>query len=401
MIRNLLFAGLFLLQWSCINAQSEPERKMVFDAFQFEMPEGFSPVYEGPALTLNSDPSIFSCSFVLIQTLGGSDNPEINFEDSWNALIVPALANGSSERKTWKDDRNRWKGYAGSTTVMSDTLKLQFELHTYTRNDRHVSAMFFFEPEKCKKEYELFLQTLALADDASENGPPARDYYVTSDPAFLSQEKLTGVWTLEHNDSADYFTYFEKENFITFLDNGDFYNGLLPYGSFHTDRENLKNDNALKTLWGNYKIEGNSGSITLPSDREQVPVTLLNNTLITVGEERYIKSRSVSGYRLEGVWSAEFSGIVSRLELNLAGRFIDSGIFKSFHDVRPWLFADENGGEGIYQIYDHTVYLKYDDGRERALSFVNPGNFDLRETNSLVLIAGNPFKKIPGEIVTY
>jgi hypothetical protein len=114
-----------------------------------------------------------------------------------------------------------------------------------------------------------------------------------------------------------------------------------------------------------------------------------------------VRCKSVSNYRLEGAWETDFSGVSNKLTLNLADRFTDTGIFKSLHNVDPWLFADEEGGEGNYQIYDHTIYFEYDDGRTRSLSLVNPGYFDLRETNALLLIAGKPFKKIPGETVTY
>ena len=53
-------------------------------------------------------------------------------------------------------------------------------------------------------------------------------------------------------DSAGYFTYIEPENFVTFMDNGHVYNALLPYGSFHQDREQLQKDDALKYQWGSF-----------------------------------------------------------------------------------------------------------------------------------------------------
>jgi hypothetical protein len=261
--------------------------------------------------------------------------------------------------------------------------------------------MFFFQPDKCESDHKLFLQYLSLADDASENGPPARDYYVTREPRFLSRDTLTGVWTLVQEDSAGYFKYIEKENFITFLDNGDFYNSLMPYGSFHVDREKLQKDDALKIKWGKYDIDVSHITINTPSERRPVAVTVLNDTLISAGEYQFVRCKSVSNYRLEGVWETDFSGVSNRLTLNLVNRFTDTGIFKSLHNVDPWLFAEEEGGEGKYQIYDHTIFLEYADGRTRSLSLVNPGYFDLRETNDLLLIGGNPFKKIPGETVTH
>jgi hypothetical protein len=43
----------------------------------------------------------------------------------------------------------------------------------------------------------------------------------------------------------------------------------------------------------------------------------------------------------------------------------------------------------------------YDDGRTRTLSLVDPGYFDLKESNALLLIGGRPFKKLMDETVTY
>jgi hypothetical protein len=397
----IIIMSLLIIHTSCGQGQNNSKEKEFYDVFAFYIPDGFKPAYDETTLALNSDPGISLCSFVFMGTLPGTDDPEKNFEDAWNKLIVPALAGGSTDRKTWRDDRDNWKGFAGSTIASFDTMKLQCDLHTYTKDGKYVCAMFFFQPDKCEAEHQLFLQYLSLADDASLNGPPARDYYVTGDPGFLSRDTLTGVWALVQDDSAGYFTHTEKENYITFLDNGDFYNSLMPYGSFHVDREKLQKDDAVKIKWGKYDMEGSHGTINTPSERRPVAVTLLNDTLISAGEYQFVRCKSVSNYRLEGVWETVFSGISSRLTLNLANRFTDTGIFKSLHNIDPWFFADEVGGEGKYQIYDHTIYLEYDDGRTRSLSLVNPGYFDLRETNALLLIAGNPFKKIAGETVTY
>jgi hypothetical protein len=400
-VRILFIISLLIVQASCGHAQNKGEGRETYDVFQFYMPEGFKPAYDASTLALNSDPAVSLCSFVFTGTLSGDDDPEKNFEDAWNALIVPALAGGSTERRTWKDDRDNWKGFAGSTVASFDTLKLQCDLHTYTKDGKYACAMFFFQPDKCEADHKLFLQYLGLAGDASENGPPSRDYYVTREPGFLSRDTLTGVWTLLQDDSTGYFRYIEKENFITFMDNGDVYNALIPYGSFHVDREELQKDDAMKNKWGKYEITGTLGTMTTPSEPGPVSLAVLNDTLIYAGEYQFVRCKSVSNYRLEGVWETDFSGVSNKLTLNLADRFTDTGIFKSLHNVDPWLFADEEGGEGNYQIYDHTIYFEYDDGRTRSLSFVNPGYFDLRETNALLLIAGKPFKKIPGENVTY
>ena len=401
LIRKLFLFGLFLSQWSCINAQSEPERKMVFDAFQFYMPEEYRPAYDATGVALNSNPELCKCSFVLTPTLTGSMDAKVNFEDAWNTLIVPALSDESPVRKTWEDDRSNWKGFAGSSSNTFGDLHLQMELHTYTRNGKYVNAMFFYEPDKCETERKLFLQSLTLADDASENGPAARDYYVINEPEFLLQEALTGVWMVVQEDSIGYFTYIEPENFVTFLDNGKMYNALLPYGSFHQDREKLQTDDALKYQWCSFTLDGTTGSVTYPYKTEPLPITIKNDTLIYIGDDQFVRCKSVSNYRLEGVWAANFSGVNSKLTLDFVNRFTDTGIFKSLHDVNPWLFADEKGGEGKYQIYDHTLYLEYEDGRMRTLSLVNPGYFDLKETNSLLLIGGRPFKKLMDETVTY
>jgi len=402
-----VFTVIFLLifsifQVNCSRAQNRPEKKDLYDAFQFYTPQEFAPAYEGLTLALNSNPEISYCSFVFMATQNGSEDPEKNFEDTWTTFIVPALAGGSTERKTRKDDRDNWKGFAGSTIASFDMLKLQIDLHTYTRNNRYVSVMFFFEPDKCESAHKQFLQHLSLADDASLNGPPAKDYYVTGDPGFLSQESLTGVWTLMQKDNTDYFAHAVKENFITFLDNGDMYKGLMPYGSFHTDRQKMKKDAALNYKFGKYTFSSNEGTITIPADSGQTMEFILkNDTVIVVDENIFVKNRSVSGYRLEGVWATDFSLFSKNLTLNLMNRFTDGGIFQSLHDVNPWLFAGEKGGEGKYQIYDHTIYLQYDDGRTRTLSFSSAAPYDLRETNSIMMIGGYPFKKLLNEKITY
>ena len=111
-VRILFIMSLLLVQASCGYAQNKREGRETYDVFQFYMPEGFKPAYDASTLALNSDPEISLCSFVFTGTLSGDDDPEKNFEDAWNALIVPALAGGSTERRTWKDDRDNWKGFA-------------------------------------------------------------------------------------------------------------------------------------------------------------------------------------------------------------------------------------------------------------------------------------------------
>jgi len=402
-----IFTMIFLLilsifQVSCIRAQNRPGKKDVYDAFQFYTPQGFKPACEGLTLALNSNPEISYCSFVFMATQNGSEDPKKNFEDSWTTLIVPALAGGSTERKTWKDDRDDWKGFAASTIATFDAFKLQIDIHTYTRNKRYVSVMFFFEPDKCESAHKQFLQHLSLADDASENGPPAKNYYVTGDPGFLNQGPLTGVWTLMQKDSTDYFAHAGEGNFITFLDNGDMYKGLLPYGSFHMDRQNMKKDAAINYKFGKYTFSSDEGTITIPADNGQTTTFALNNdTVLVVDEKIFARNCSVSGYRLEGVWATDFSKFSNRLTLNLVNRFTDNGIFQSLHDVNPWLFADEKGGEGDYQIYDNTIFLKYDEGRTRSLSFAGAAPYDLRKTNTILMIGGYAFKKLQDENVKY
>ncbi len=389
----IFFLIISFFQVSCTGRQKEAGESGVFDVFQFNTPEGFTPAYDGTFLALNSSPDISNCSFVFTLTLPGSEDPKRNFEETWSKLIAPALAEGSTERKVMKDNRDGWKGYAGTTIVTSDTLKLQFELRTYTRDGYYVSAMFFFEPEKCETTHKQFLESFSLADDASQNGPPAGNYYVTREPEFLSPEPLTGVWLLMKNDSTEYFNNTGKENFITFLDRGDVFNGLLPYGSFHVGREKQKQDAAIRLNWGIYTLSSNEGNIALQTGKEPLSFVLENDTLLVLGDKKYVKGNTVSGYRLEGVWTTNFSRFSKRLTLDLTNRFADEGIFQSLHDVNPWLFADEKGGCGKYQIYDHTIYLQYDDGRTRSLSFASAAPYDLRATNSVLMIGGSPFVK--------
>ena len=143
-VRMLFIMSLLFTQSGCSQAQSRIEDKVVYDVFGFYVPEGFKPTYDKATLALNSDPGVSLCSFVFMGTLPGDDDPEKNFEYAWNTLIVPALAGESTERMTWKDDRNNWKGFAGSTVASFDSPAVTVRSAYIYEGWKVCSAMFFF-----------------------------------------------------------------------------------------------------------------------------------------------------------------------------------------------------------------------------------------------------------------
>lgn len=374
-------------------------RSSVFEIFSFKVPADFIVADFGSSLSLSAPEAKGNCSFLFISSSEGSDQPMENLRIDWQTILQPMLESGASMDQPSEKQQDQWQELAVHTNLVQNGEPLVSEFRSFSKGTRKALVVVFYKEGDSEAARKTFAETLHLANDASENGPAAHDYYFTGVNNPVNPDLLSGVWTPVKADSLSYFTKISSASNLTFLDNGDAFLGTLPYGNYGVDRELQKKDPALRT-WATYTLQNNAGTL-LTSTGESHTFRVDKDTTIWYDSIQYIKCASVTGFRMEGTWRDDFAGTGTTLMLNLASQFTDSGIFSALHAQSPWLFAGEKGGEGTYMIYDHTLVLRYADGRVRTLSFSGIGPYELRETNRVLLIGANRFIKQEDEPVNY
>lgn len=366
-------------------------RSLVFEIFSCKVPADFIVTDFGNSLSLSAPETKGNCSILLINSSEGSDQPMENFRIDWQTILQPMLERGASMGKPSGKQQDHWQELSVRTKLDQNGEPLVADFRSFSKGTRKALIVVFYKEGDCESDLKTFAESLRLADEASENGPAAHNYYYTGNNNPVDPNPLSGIWTYARADSLSYFNEISPTSNLTFLDNGDAFLGTLPYGTYGVDRENQKKDPALRT-WATYTLQNNTGTLFTPSG-EKHTLQLDSDATLWYDSVQYLKCASVTGFRLEGVWRDDFAGTGTTLMLNLASQFKDSGIFSALHVQSPWLFAEEKGGEGTYMIYDHTLVLRYSDGRTRTLSFSGIGPYGLRETNHVLLVGANRFTK--------
>lgn len=130
--------------------------------------------------------------------------------------------------------------------------------------------------------------------------------------------------------------------------------------------------------WGTYTISGASGVLEMPY--EKIPLRAAGGGLeLTTNKtaHRYVRLRLPASGRLNGTWC---SGASACLQLTSAGRFQDAGAIRTVEHVTYAYPVSPARGAGQYELRDHTLILRYDNGPELRVAF--PGLTDDEDSQS-------------------
>jgi hypothetical protein len=120
--------------------------------------------------------------------------------------------------------------------------------------------------------------------------------------------------------------------------------------------------------WGTYRFQGGTGEIEMPYG--SIPLRLEGNVLVvTTGRtpHRFVRVHTPAGGRLDGRYC--LADAAACLTLAPDGRFRDEGAVRILeHATYPYP-ASPAGGQGQYEIRDHTLVLRYDGGPEVRVAY--------------------------------
>ena len=201
------------------------------------------------------------------------------------------------------------------------------------------------------------------------------------------------IWMGQQTGSTGNFS---NLRWMIVLPNGKYFNQLPTEGFINFS------ENQTGGTWGNFTMNGNSGTFT--NQYETLNVNKISNTeMEIVGYTNHIyKLSSVNGLILSGKYNTipNWSTIPNypyapndfqpMIEFFQDGSFLDLGAFVINFTI-PYQYPDRAPGIGTYEINNFTLILNYDDGRIITKAFSGIFNNPVNSSSELVLIGGNPF----------
>lgn len=119
--------------------------------------------------------------------------------------------------------------------------------------------------------------------------------------------------------------------------------------------------------WGTYTMTGATGSMTMLYGN--VPLRMAGTALeLTTNQtpHRYVRLSMPASGRLNGTWCTDASAC---LRLTSAGRFQDTGAIRTVEHVTYAYPVSPARGDGQYELRDHTLVLRYDNGPDLRVAF--------------------------------
>jgi hypothetical protein len=240
-----------------------------------------------------------------------------------------------------------------------------------------------------------FADARPAATLAAENTrAPASTQATTAAPGALQVESMyVGFATDYVGVSPELATQRQHRfNFLVFYTNGLVYRGGAANFAFGPAALDLANDAVRRFNLGTYRIAGDqiqiawSGEYTGATDviQRQGDRLSIRGTAGTPWE----RLAKLDGLRTQGMY-VPASGTVSPnwITFGADGTFKEQGVIARVHlsyFLERGLTAPE-GGTGTYAFHDHTLTLRYNDGREiTVLAYVLPGD-DLRRPKRILL----------------
>jgi hypothetical protein len=222
-----------------------------------------------------------------------------------------------------------------------------------------------------KPAYQRAIQqlvfSLKFANQPEKERPPAR----------LAGHPIAGVWT-------GFVMSFGrlKPHYAIFFGDGTAYLGpIFPLRGLHQIDPSIEQP-AARRYWGRYTMTGQTGKLTMI--HSSIPLQRSGNVLVLTTNQtdhRFLRMEMPEGSVLDGTWCLSGGGC---LTMTRAGQFEDRGAARIMeHAVYPYPETPE-GGEGTYQLVDHTLILRYDRGPEIRLAF--PGLIEERGSTPRRLI---------------
>jgi len=159
---------------------------------------------------------------------------------------------------------------------------------------------------------------------------------------------------------------------VFFSDGSAWFGSGFPTYGLHGIKPHILRD-ADKRRWGTYKFQNGTGELKMPYG--SIPLRLDGNVLVLVTNNtprRFIHTHAPRSGYLNGRYC--FADERACLTLTSSGQFRDEGAVPILeHPVYPYPLSPP-GGQGQYEIRDHSLILKYSGGPEVRIAY--PGTTD-------------------------
>jgi hypothetical protein len=139
--------------------------------------------------------------------------------------------------------------------------------------------------------------------------------------------------------------------------------------------------------WGTWNFSNGKGMLKLPY--ANMPLRVEGNKLIITTnktDHAFIKLTPVDGIMFQGNYlMSEAYGTRPSIQFTAAGTFMDKGAIRVlYHEYIDCLNPAINPGSGKYEIRNHSVVFKYNDGRKIKIAFTGAG-YNKNDPSKLVL----------------
>lgn len=193
-------------------------------------------------------------------------------------------------------------------------------------------------------------------------------------PNGIGGSGVSGVWMGFY---VPYWQYSPVERYLLVYEDGTLFHDLPLSGLDNFDPEASKSNESEMGYWGTYTLDNNKGTYCYNQSQQPWEMALGDDGTLSLGTDKYYRTKSVNGLRLNGSWSTtadpetanmEIDGLKSIIRFTPDGQFLDEGLMSGFFDYCDLDFS-RGPGAGTYEIKNYTLHLSYDDGRTRAAAF--------------------------------
>ncbi len=128
--------------------------------------------------------------------------------------------------------------------------------------------------------------------------------------------------------------------------------------------------------WGSYSFNSGRGLLKLPYG--EIPMRVENDKLVITTNKTdhgFIRLNDVDFAKFSGTYiMAEWNGIIPTINFTSDGKFTDKGAIRVLcHETTDCLNPALMPGEGVYEIKNHSLIFKYNDGRKIKVGFTEAG----------------------------
>jgi hypothetical protein len=374
-----------------------------YDVFTYTEPKGFKKETKPGTVTYTKTDSKAGtyCIINLYAQSPSSGDLAKDFDNDWAALVATPLSVTAAPQKDNGDEITSWKTYSGGANFEFGGGTSMALLTTAKKDNANVAILIVTNSQAfLTTDVDVFFNKLSLAKPKAPNVvnaniSPANN---TASNPNLTGGGIIGVWTCYRNTyPSTILSWYYK----VFFNNGKSLDVMTVRGLYNY---NVTTETNLSV--GTYSFaNGKGANYKYAGQKSPDVLQLIKNNQLKIDNNTYYKSESINGAKLNASFTSFANPNDPQLEIlsygekpkitfYSTGKFKDEGLFNTYLFDKVTNPAAAKPGNGVYELKDFSIILKYDDGRTRQQAFVPAFGGNIQNAAIILLSNGASLNKI-------